>query len=83
MPLEENLHLILHATQIMITLIIIYYFFDNYRKIRSSFNLGLLIFSIAMLIQITVSFSLNLILHMASELFELTALLIFIRLVRK
>lgn len=83
MSLEENVHIVMHVTQVIITLLIIYRFVQNYREIKSNFNLGLIVFSIAMLMQIIISWSMNLFVHMIAEIFQLIALLIFIGIIQK
>lgn len=83
MSWQENVHIVLHATQVIITLLIIYRFVQNYREIKSNFNLGLILFSLAMLMQILISWSMNLFVHMVAEIFELFALLIFIGIIQK
>lgn len=83
MSWEDNIHLALHITQVIIVSIVIYRFIQNYRQIKSNFNLGLILFAVAMLFQTIFSWSLNIVFHGASELFLLVALLIFLRLVEK
>jgi len=67
----------------LITLVVIFVFIRTYREIKSRFNLGLVIFSLAMLIQIIASASLDIVIHLVSEIFELAALIIFLSLIRK
>jgi|GEM_PF-3540105 hypothetical protein len=83
MTLESGVHIVSHIVQITITLIIIYYFIQNYRAIRSRFNLGLILFAVAMLFQIVFAWSLHIPLHLLSETFEIAALLIFLSLIRR
>lgn len=83
MSWEENVHVLMHVTQVIITLFIVYRFVQNYREIKSNFNLGLIVFSIAMLMQIIISWSMNIFVHMVAEIFELIALLIFIDIIQK
>jgi len=83
MVLEENIHLALHIIQVIITSIIIYRFIQNYREIKSNFNLGLILFAVAMLLQTIFAWSLNIFVHAASEVFLLISLLIFLRLIEK
>ncbi len=83
MTWEENIHLVLHITQVIIVSFIIYRFVQNYREIKSSFNLGLILFSVAMLLQVIFALSLDIFVHVASELFLIIALLTFILTIQK
>lgn len=79
----ETIHIILHVIQIVTTLGILYIFIRNYNDIKSRFNLGLVVFIIAVLGQVLSSISLNTLVHTASDVAMLLALLIFLNTVRK
>lgn len=83
MAWEQNIHLVLHITQVIIVSFIIYRFVQNYREIKSSFNLGLISFAVAMLLQVIFALSLDIFIHVASELFLVVALLAFISTIQK
>jgi len=85
---EEAFHLAVHLVQIAIVLAALYRLAQNYRAIRSRFNLGLVVFGIAMLFQIVlflIFFTLQEepIFHFGGELVETLALLVFLYLISK
>jgi hypothetical protein len=83
MTTEETIHLLLHAVQIVATLGIIALFWRNYVEIKSKFNLGLVFFAISVLGQILFSLSLNIWIHIISDIIMLISLGIFISIIRK
>lgn len=80
---EELLHLLLHTVQIMTSLGIIALFWRNYTEIKSRFNLGLVFFALAVLGQTIVSISLNIWIHIISDIIMLISLGVFIGIIRK
>lgn len=82
------IHWALHLPQMAIILVALYYLLKNYRSVRSKFNLGLIVFGIAMLLQIAfflVFFTLSedVIFHLAGEIAEIVALIIFLYLITR
>lgn len=85
---EEVFHLAVHLVQIAIVLAALYRLSKNYQAIRSRFNLGLVVFGIAMLLQIVlflVFFTIaeEEVFHVAGEIIEVLALLVFLYLISK
>src|SRR3972149_4584385 len=85
---EEVFHWVIHLMQMAMVLAALYRLVQNYRAIRSKFNLGLVVFGIAMLIQISmflVFFTLqeDSIFHFGGEIIETLALLVFLYLISK
>jgi heme A synthase len=80
---EETIHFMLHTVQIVATLGIIALFWRNYAEIKSKFNLGLVLFAVAVLGQTIVSLSLNIWIHIISDIIMLISLGIFITIIRK
>jgi hypothetical protein len=83
MTTENSIHLLLHAVQIVASLGIIALFWRNYVEIKSKFNLGLVFFAISVLGQTIVSLSLNIGIHILSDVIMLIALGVFISIIRK
>ncbi len=83
MTYEDTIHLLLHAVQIVASLGIIALFWRNYVEIKSKFNLGLVFFAISVLGQTIVSLSLNIWIHILSDVIMLLSLGIFISIIRK
>jgi hypothetical protein len=80
---EESMHLLLHAVQIVASLGIIALFWRNYMEIKSSFNLGLVLFAVSVLGQTIFSLSLNIWIHMFSDIIMLISLGLLINIIRK
>jgi hypothetical protein len=80
---EESMHLLLHAVQIVASLGIIALFWRNYMEIKSSFNLGLVLFAVSVLGQTIFSLSLNIWIHMFSDIIMLISLGLLISIIRK
>jgi hypothetical protein len=80
---EESMHLLLHAVQIVASLGIIALFWRNYMEIKSSFNLGLVLFAASVLGQTIFSLSLNIWIHMFSDIIMLISLGLLINIIRK
>ncbi len=76
---EETIHSVLTAAEIITVSAILLQLTRTYRGVRSRFNLGLVLFSIAMMIHVVLAYSTSLVLHVMSEAFELTAFLLFLR----
>lgn len=83
MTSEGSIHLLLHAVQIVGSLGIIALFWRNYTEIKSRFNLGLVMFAVSVLGQTIFSLSLNIWIHIFSDIIMLIALGIFIYIIRK
>ncbi len=83
MTLEHSTHLILHSVQIVASLLIIAFFLRNYLEIKSRFNLGLVVFAVSVLGQTIVSLSLNIWIHIISDVIMLISLGIFLSIIRK
>lgn len=83
MTLEHSTHLILHSVQIVASLVIIAFFLRNYLEIKSRFNLGLVVFAVSVLGQTIVSLSLNIRIHIISDVIMIVALGIFLSIIRK
>jgi hypothetical protein len=83
MSYEDTIHLLLHAVQIVSSLAIIALFWRNYVEIKSKFNLGLVFFAISVLGQTIFSLSLNIWIHIFSDVIMLISLGIFISIIRK
>lgn len=83
MSYEDTIHLLLHSVQIVASLGIIALFWRNYVEIKSKFNLGLVFFAISVLGQTIVSLSLNIWIHILSDVIMLLSLGIFISIIRK
>ena len=83
MTLENNMHLVLHSVQILASLVIIAFFWRNYLEIKSKFNLGLVVFAVSVLGQTIVSLSLNIWIHIISDVIMLISLGIFLGIIRK
>ena len=83
MTLEHSTHLILHSVQIVASLVIIAFFLRNYLEIKSRFNLGLVVFAVSVLGQTIVSLSLNIWIHIISDVIMLISLGIFLSIIRK
>jgi hypothetical protein len=83
MSYEDTLHLLLHSVQIVSSLVIIALFWRNYVEIKSKFNLGLVFFAISVLGQTIFSLSLNIWIHIFSDVIMLISLGIFISIIRK
>jgi len=86
--LEETFHWLVHLIQIAIVLVALYRLAQNYRSVPSKFNLGLVVFGIAMLIQITFflvffTFTQEAVFHFGGEIAEVLALLVFLYLITK
>jgi len=85
---EEVFHLVVHIVQIAIVLAALYRLTQNYRAVRSRFNLGLVVFGLAMVLQIIlflIFFTLQeeTIFHVGGELAETLALVVFLYLISK
>ena len=83
MSYEDTIHLLLHSVQIAASLGIIALFWRNYVEIKSKFNLGLVFFAISVLGQTIFSISLNIWIHILSDVIMLISLGIFISIIRK
>ncbi len=83
MTLEHSTHIILHSVQIVASLVIIAFFLRNYLEIKSRFNLGLVVFAVSVLGQTIVSLSLNIWIHIISDVIMLISLGIFLSIIRK
>jgi predicted MFS family arabinose efflux permease len=83
MIIDESIHLVLHTFQIAASLGIIALFWRNYTEIKSRFNLGLVFFAVSVLGQTIFSISLNIWIHMISDIIMLISLGIFINIIRK
>lgn len=83
MSLEENLHTLLTIAELITVSGIAFQILRTYNSVRSSFNLGLVIFTAAMIIHVVLGYFPSLALHMTSEAFELAALIIFLRTITK
>lgn len=79
----EVVHLLLHGLQFATVLAILYYLVRTYRSIRSKFNLALVVFAFAVLLEIVFAIALELAIHILSETFLLAALAIFLYSIRK
>lgn len=79
----ESFHLVLHLAQLATAGVIFYYLIQSYKSVRSRFNLGLVIFGIAVLVEIVFGISSNVIIHALSEAAFLTALIILLYSIRK
>ena len=83
---EEVFHWTIHLVQLTVVLVALYRLVQNYRAITSKFNLGLVVFGIAMVIQITlflVFFTIpaDSVFHFGGEIVETLALLVFLYLI--
>ncbi len=81
--ISESLHLIIHLAQLATAGVIFYYLVQSYRAIRSRFNLGLVVFGLAVLFEIIFGISLDVFVHVGSELIFLVALVILLYSIRK
>lgn len=79
----ETLHLVIHFAQLATAGVIFYYLVQSYRSIRSRFNLGLVVFGLAVLLEIMFGISLDVYVHAGSELIFLVALIILLYSIRK
>lgn len=79
----ESLHLTIHFAQLATAGVIFYYLVQSYRSIRSRFNLGLVVFGVAVLLEIIIGISPNVFVHVGSELIFLLALVILLYSIRK
>lgn len=79
----ETVHLLLHLLQFATVLAILFYLVRTYRSIRSRFNLALVVFAVAVLLEIVFNIVLELAIHVLSETFLLVALAIFLYAIRK
>jgi len=85
---DETFHWVVHLVQIAIVLAALYRLAKNYQAIRSRFNLGLVVFGIAMLLQIVLflvffTISEEEVFHFGGEIIEILALLVFLYLISK
>lgn len=80
----EVVHLALHTAQLITIGIVLFYFVKMYRATRSSFNFALVIFAVAMVVEVVFALSPeNLIFHTVAEVFLLVALVLLLTAVRK
>ena len=80
----EILHNGLVIVQIVTTLLIMTTFWQNYRKVKSNFTLGLLFFSASMLLNAIFNFSMDHHgIHAISDAFSVISLLLLLKTVRK
>ena len=80
----EIVHNGLVIIQIVTTLLIMATFWQNYRKVKSNFTLGLLFFATSMLINAIFNFSMDHHgIHAISDAFEVISLLFLLNVVRK
>jgi hypothetical protein len=80
----EIVHNGLVIIQIVTTLLVMATFWQNYRKVKSNFTLGLVFFSASMLINAIFNFSMDHHgIHALSDAFEVISLLFLLNVVRK
>ncbi len=80
----EIVHNGLVVIQIVTTLLIMATFWQNYQNVKSSFTLGLLLFSASMLINAIFNFSMDHNgIHALSDAFEVISLLFLLKTVKK
>ena len=51
MPIQDNITLLLIVMNIVLTIVLVYVYSKNYRKISSKYTLGLLFFSVAFMLE--------------------------------
>ncbi len=80
----EIVHNGLVIIQIVTTLLVMATFWQNYRKVKSNFTLGLLFFSASMLMNAIFNFSMDHHgIHALSDAFEVISLLFLLKVIRK
>jgi len=79
----ETLHLAVHVAQLVTVGVIIFQLAQIYKSVRSRFNLGLIVFAVAMLLEVISGISLDILSHTVSEILLLVALATFLYTVRK
>lgn len=80
----EVVHLALHVAQLMTIGIILFYFVKMYRATRSSFNLALVVFAVAMVFEVIFAiWPEDPTFHAVSEAFILVALVLLLTALRK
>lgn len=79
----DIVHLALHVAQAITVVAILYHFIRTYLEVKSRFNLGLVFFTIAMLLTIMFGISLDIVIHLLAEALLLLALAIFLFAMRK
>ncbi len=80
---SETIHLAIHLAQVVTVGLIIFQLAQIYKSVRSRFNLGLVIFAVAMLLEVISGISLDFVSHTVSEILLLIALATFLYTVRK